>query len=370
MEFEEIAEGKTKLLVPKESVKQKKGAGAIIEGLFYNPSMRLKRSINVSMSEAFGQKIVYADVLAATGASGIRIAKETRHEVYLNDISKSSCETIKKNAALNRINSKVKIYNKEANQFLLENKNRFDFIDIDPFGSPSRFCEAAVISLKNSGVLGVTATDKAALYGNHPLRCFQRYNALPIKFPASNELGLRILLGYIARIAAKHERGIECLLSFSTMHYYRAYIKVEKKDKKVKETLANLGYLYHCPECLNFFTASSFLPLQKKCECRSELRTAGILWTGKIKNNAFCKAAIKKSKDEETKEFIKSTASEGDAPFYHDLHALASSLKKNPPDFEDAISELRKLGFETSRTHFSQYGIKTGASLKEITALF
>jgi len=370
MEFEEIAEGKTKLLVPKESVKQKRGAGAIIEGLFYNPSMKLKRSINVSISEAIRQKIVYADVLAATGASGVRIAKETKNQVYLNDISKISCEIIKKNAALNRINGKIKVCNKEANQFLLENKNRFDFIDIDPFGSPSRFCEAAVISLKNHGIIGITATDKATLYGNHPARCFQRYNALPIKFPASNELGLRILLGYVARIAAKHERGIECLLSFSTMHYYRAYIKAEKKDKKVKETLANLGYLYHCPKCLNFFTTNSFLPLLKKCECKGEPETAGILWLGKIKNNAFCKAAIKKSKDEEAKEFIKSIASEADAPFYYDLHALASSLKKNPPNFEDAINELRKLDFETSRTHFSQYGIKTEASLEEIIALF
>lgn len=39
------------------------------------------------------------------------------------------------------------------------NKNKFDCVDLDPYGSPSPFVDAAVQCVADGGLLMVTATD-------------------------------------------------------------------------------------------------------------------------------------------------------------------------------------------------------------------
>ena len=67
--------------------------------------------------------------------------------------------------------------NKNLNVLLSE--NRFDYIDIDPFGSPVGFVDSAMRSIKNGGVVACTATDTAALCGVYPRVCQRRYGAIP-----------------------------------------------------------------------------------------------------------------------------------------------------------------------------------------------
>ena len=42
----------------------------------------------------------------------------------------------------------------------------FDCIDLDPYGSPSIFLDSAIRSVKNGGLLLVTATDAGPLCGS------------------------------------------------------------------------------------------------------------------------------------------------------------------------------------------------------------
>ena len=43
--------------------------------------------------------------------------------------------------------------------------DRFDIVDLDPYGSPHLFLDAAVQSVKDGGLLLVTCTDMAVLCG-------------------------------------------------------------------------------------------------------------------------------------------------------------------------------------------------------------
>ena len=381
--FKEIKEGKTRLLVPEQSLSTK-GAGKIISGVFYNPAMKLKRRINVVFARTIAKKekeIKYCDLLSGIGASGLRVAKEAICEnaelsVSLNEINENAFKILKKNAELNSLKN-IELHNKEAGSFLFENRYKFDVIEVDPFGSPSRFIEPAISTLKPRGYLITCATDKATLQGNHVMKCFLRYSAYPIKFYASNELGLRILLGYIARIAAKYDRAIEVLLAFSDLHYYECYLRIIRSKAEAKKSVENLGYLYYCTSCRDFFTEKNFVPSFKKCiYCKSEkLLISGLLWLGEIKSNNFIESMVKsieQSDDDNAKlrEFLENLASEESMPFYHDLHFIASMLRKNPPKVLKVIEKLKSMGLRASRTHFSEQGIKTDAELKDIAKVF
>lgn len=50
-------------------------------------------------------------------------------------------------------------------------EKRFTVIDLDPYGGPNKFLDAAIQSIDEGGLLMVTATDMAVLAGNTPEAC-------------------------------------------------------------------------------------------------------------------------------------------------------------------------------------------------------
>lgn len=105
-------------------------------------------------------------------------------------------------------------------------ENRFDCIDLDPYGSPSRYLDAALQAIKDGGLLLVTATDMAVLTGNSPQSCYVKYGAVPLKTSCCHEMALRILLKCIESIANRYGKYIEPLLSVSVDFYIRVFVRV------------------------------------------------------------------------------------------------------------------------------------------------
>lgn len=65
---------------------------------------------------------------------------------------------------------------------------RFNAIDLDPYGCPSKFLDGAVQSIEDGGLLLVTATDMAVLAGNTPESCYLKYGAISLKSKACHEM--------------------------------------------------------------------------------------------------------------------------------------------------------------------------------------
>jgi N2,N2-dimethylguanosine tRNA methyltransferase len=84
-------------------------------------------------------------------------------------------------------------------------KYKFDYIDIDPFGSPIGFVELLPKALKNNGIAGITATDISSLSGSKPKSCFRKYNTIGIKTDFYLEFGLRNLAKYIIIEGLKYD---------------------------------------------------------------------------------------------------------------------------------------------------------------------
>ena len=336
-----------------------KGPGSKDNKPFYNPAMELNRDLSIVFIQWLINKskksLHILDGLAASGIRGIRIANEVDGEfdITINDWNEQAFSLIKKNIEFNKLKN-VNVTNKNLNELLSE--NRYDYIDIDPFGSPAYFIDSAIRSVYNNGIIACTATDTATLCGIYPDVCFRRYGAKPFHSYVMHEIGLRILLGFICREAAKYDKGIKPILSYSTDYYFRLYVEVKKGKRYANESMKN-------------FSSTN---LKKIISVENE-KKVGPLWLGKLQN----KDAVKEirtllfKKELKTKNSLWKLLSlledEANAPiFFHTSDNFASTLKTSPKKLEEIFEKLKDKGYLVTRTHFSPTGFKTDAPLEKI----
>jgi tRNA (guanine26-N2/guanine27-N2)-dimethyltransferase len=361
--FRLISEGSTNVFVfkNKESVK---GPGFKAKVPFYNPTMEESRDLSVVVAQWLISKrkkeLSFCDGLAASGIRGLRFANEVDGDlnITINDWDKHCYDLICKN--IEKLNNK-KIEASNLNLNTLLSEKRFDYIDIDPFGSPIYFINAAMGSIKNNGIIAITATDTAALCGTYPKVCFRRYSANPLHSYIMKEVGLRILLGVLCREAGVFDKAIMPILSYSTDHYFRAYVRVNSGVSQANISMNNFRIV-----------TPSELPW-----CIFNNKKIGPLWMGRLHNKNILKElrTILFEKKLNTKNLIYRQfdifEEETDAPcFFYTTDCLASFFKKSPPRLESIFYSLKDRGFDVFRTQFSPTGFKTNATKNEIEKEF
>lgn len=364
MEYEEVVEGSTKLKVPSGKIRSKR------DPVFYNPEMELSRDLSVAVARVVSPDF-FCDALAGSGVRGIRVAGEAGVSVVLNDLNPVACELAKVNARLNGVS--VEVSNDEANRFLSGKK--FDFVDVDPFGPPVRFLDSAVRALPKKGFLGVAATDTSALCGTYPRACRRKYDAVSLRTDYYNELGLRILLGFIARVAVRYDFGASFLFSHSTRHYMRVFARLERGRAHVKAAQDGIVFIQHCFKCLNR-QYRKLDELREECYCGQKLNTAGPLWSGEFADKGFCKeiggelldGAFNKKK--EALKLVEAVGAEQDETTpYFDLHKLCRVKKTSAPGIEELSGKLGMESFSFIRTHFCDTGFRSNASSQGLLKL-
>ncbi len=341
---------------------------------FYNPRMELNRDISIACIAAFSSPgMTFLDALAATGIRGIRAAKEVGLKCTVNDKSRQAHEAIKQNIALNGVESVVIASNMDAN--ILLSSEHFDIVDIDPFGSPVPFLDAACRSAEK--LLCITATDTAPLCGSHLKAGIRNYQAFPLKTEYYNEVGVRILIGKIVRELAKYDKAAKPLLSYAEQHYYRVYIKIERGAARADKAIEKLGYFVHCFTCLYRAPFLGIIPrLPEKCpNCGGQLKHGGVLWLGELSDKRFLSKTLREiekrelGKKKQAKKLLSLCRKELQVFSYYNHHKLCKVLKIAPFEIEEVIAKLLKCGHRASRTHFSGVGFKTAADVKEIIEL-
>jgi len=361
--IESVTEGKTKFLVFKNKL-SKKGPGSKDNLPFYNPAMKLNRDLSILVCQWLvnnsKKRLNVLDGLAASGIRGLRFAKEVvgDFDITINDWNPEAYNLIKTN--INKLKLKnITAINSNINTLLSENK--FDYIDIDPFGSPVYFIDSTMRSICNDGIIACTATDTATLCGTYPKVCIRRYGAIPFHSTAMKEIGLRILLGFICREAGKYDKGIKPLLSYSTDHYFRIYVQLINGTIRANDSMKN----YSIIKSSNLFTK------------KNQIVNIGPLWTGKLQNKkvlAELRTILFEKKlntKNELWKLLDLLEEEADAPiFFYTSDKIASILKKSPPKMETIFKKLQRKGYVVYRTHFSQIGFKTNAPKSEIEKVF
>lgn len=313
-----------------------KGPGKA-KGVFYNPAMKLSRDLHVAFAKKLDFSGILLDGLAASGIRGIRLAIEADFNVEFCDTSALATETIATNLNLNGIKSKI--HNLPVEELLL--KKKYDGIDIDPFGTPAPYIEAALKGLNNNGILGISATDTAVLCGAKPSICLKRYSAMSMKRVAAKEIGIRILLARIHNLASSMEKGIEPLLCYSEGHHLRAFVKVTTKNE------ASLKWISPKMEIIDEEVDGA----------------AGPLWTERIIQTKMvpddCEGLLGR--------FFDILREEADGPpGLYDINDMAREVGiGQTPRRIKIVKALQNLGYFASSSVFSPLGVKTTAPEKK-----
>lgn len=378
METQEIEEGEIKLIVPKlEDYKTSPNEYVPSRtDVFFNPVMEFSRDISVSSLQVSSEDIEglrICDSLAGVGARGVRYAKEVENisKVVINDRSEKAAELIQKNIKLNDL-SNAETGQEDANKLLSHHRPRFHMIDIDPFGSPIPFLDSAFSAISRRGILHITATDTGPLCGAYRNACIRRYGAFPLRNSYSSEIGLRIFIGSIQRRAATYDLALHPILSHSTQHYFRSHFQVDQGAKKADKILKKQGYISHCFQCKKRTITKGLNPsLPEKCECGKKLEHAGPLWIEDFAEEAHLQKVIEDldsrnfKKSEKEIDLLELCLKEIGGPLgFYDLHEVSSLAGVSPPKFDKVVSELREMDYFASRTHFSDMGIRTDASVE------
>ncbi|MFZ0557073.1 MAG: hypothetical protein WAM26_17460 [Nitrososphaeraceae archaeon] len=303
-EFTLMREGSTTLLVPAESLRTNVPPRT---PAFFNPAAKLSRDISTLMYNSFVRlhgslfekvPITLADAFSGIGARAIRVAREipSVDKVILNDLNPVAISAARKSAKINDVEDKCAFSQKDVHVFLNERnskkKERYVIVDLDPFGSPSPYVDSLVRAVADGGLVSVTATDTAVLYGKYPKVCFRKYGSKPINCSYSNEIAVRILISLIGLVAGRMDLSIEPVFAHSHRHYSRVYVKVHVNSNEANKLIDNLGYITHCFNCGGRKDHRLVFPSPLSCSTcgknnnadENKLSIAGPLWIKPIFN--------------------------------------------------------------------------------------
>ncbi len=343
------------------------------DDVFYNPEMGTDRDITVAALNTWKNthkknENIYADVTCATGIRGIRASLEANYDVIVNDRSKEAIDIATKNIRKNNIQKKIQYSNKDANIFL--RNNNYEVVDVDPFGSPIPFADSAFNSTLSLACF--TATDLAPLCGAHSSGK-RRYSCIPLNTEYHSEMGVRVLIGALARTAVRYDISVTPILSYSLRHYARTLLAIDKGAKKSNKTLNSIGHISHCFNCLyRTYSYGVIFDGERDCpNCGEKLDIAGPLWIDSIYKEDFIQKTennLKKYMDNynKAKKILSNLGKELDIPTHYDHHVLCKNWDKKPSKLEDLIENIRDNGFKATKTHYSGTSFKTNAEISDL----
>ena len=360
-----VREGRVEIEVPEES------EGGVGEGVFYNPNQELNRDLTVAVLRAYRERNAHAesylDAMAASGIRGVRAAAND-WDVTLNDHDQRAVELCEGNLALNGLKGEVEKRNANA----LMHDRRFDVIDLDPYGTPIPFADAAFANAND--LVCVTATDTAPLCGAHKQSGIRKYGAVPQNTEYHREMGLRVLLSALCRTAARYDIGVTPLVSHATRHYVRTYLELSGRATDADRRVESLGYVHHCEDCLHRESEEGLIA-NPPGECRAcggeRLLSAGPLWLEPTADPGFVAEVAKSVSDDmgsqkRSLRLLETVKRELAVPTHFDQHRLYKLWGEPATAMDRFLEALREAGFDATRAHYGGTTFKTDATVREV----
>ncbi|XP_041640287.1 tRNA (guanine(26)-N(2))-dimethyltransferase [Cheilinus undulatus] len=330
--------------------------------------------------------------LAASGLRSVRFALEVPglHSVTANDFSTKAAALIARNAEHNGVSHLLQASCKDASMLMYEmrgKKERYDVIDLDPYGSPSSFLDAAVQAVSEGGLLCITCTDMAVMAGNSGETCYSKYGSVSIKAKYCHEMALRIILHSLDQRAAVYQRYIQPLLSVSVDFYIRVFVRVFTGQVKVKNSASKQALVYNCVGCGTFhlqrmgtrrvngnhmkYSPATGPPVGPDCEhCGQRHQLGGPMWAEPIHDLAFVQKVLSAVTANPSR-FGTSKRIEGmlsmvteeleDVPLYYTVDNLSSTIHCSTPPLLQFRSAILHAGHRVSLSHACKSALKTDA---------
>lgn len=369
-----------------EHYSEEKGQPTTSMPVFYNPRMKLNRDISVLLLSGYMANSSIERMVEPLTGSGVRTLR------YLNectgaftammfDANPQAIEFAKRNIDHLGFAHRAETRVGDAKVLLLteSRESRFDFVDIDPFGSPAPYLNAAIQSMDpKGGLLAVTATDMPALCGVYPKVSLRKYGGLSIRAPFVHEIAVRLLLGHIYAVAGSNDRAMTPLAVLSRDHYIRVWTMIEADRKLSNRQTRDKGRIQYCPSCMRSRSVAIGVDsgqFEHAAGCPGVMQEAGPLWIGALYEPNLLDActdtlrsldlSVYHRKMPDIIERMTEERALTDHAFI-DLHALCDLHNLTAPKNQDVIDRLRETGHDATRTHFSSTGIRTDAPADEV----
>jgi tRNA (guanine26-N2/guanine27-N2)-dimethyltransferase len=362
----DVSEGGVTVDVPTESG----GGEGAADDVFFNATQELNRDVTVATLAAYRGREPraesYLDAMTASGIRGVRAA-DAGWDVTMADLDPDAAALAESNLARNDLDGTV--VERDANSLLHDHDRVFDVVDVDPFGSPMPFADAAFANTRN--MVCITATDTAPLCGAHFESGVRKYSATPRNTDYHSEMGLRILLGALARTAARYDVGVEPVLSHVSDHYVRTYLDLHHRATDANEAIEELGHVYHCQQCLHREHEHGLIadPREECPRCGgSQVLTAGQLWLGPAHDTDFVARVrehltLDMGKAERADRLLSTIEGEVHEPTHYDQHRLYKQWSEPAIGMDEFVDRLRDAGIDASRAHFGGTTFKTPAGI-------
>ncbi len=342
--------------------------------------MEFSRDISVLAVESYqrslSRSLKILDGMTGCGIRGIRYAVEVNKvaHVVLSDVQHMAVELAKRNIERNRVGDRVMAECMDANLVLALHStpyDRFDVVDLDPFGSPAPFLDSAIRGASNNALISLTATDMPPLCGIRPSAALRKYGGRPLRTEYCHELAVRLLIASLVLASARHDMGVETKLAHSADHYVRIHVTVRHGATRANESLGRLGYLAHCYHCFYRELSNKVTNLGSSCKiCGRRYAFAGPLWIGNLYDKKFCSLMLslvdskKLRKKNRVTHSLKKIIDEIEYPTYYRIDRLSDRYQIPTPKPERVVEEVQKRGYLASLTHFHGYGVRTDAGPK------
>ena len=324
--------------------------------VFYNPRRIFDRDLNVLLfSSMHANNLKGLELFSGSGVRGLRICSETGKfgSFTFNDIKTASITA--KNLWLNRQNYKCTVKVTEQNSKFYDSNDRYDYVDLDPFGSPVPYIETALRLLDKHGILAVSATDTAALLGSAQKACVRKYGSKSLRTSYSNELGIRILIKRIAELSEKFSMHARPILFNFNGNFIRVYFHFSHRKQ------GKIGYSYQCSKC-----PSRSLKESKTCGyCGASMVKVGPLWLDSLYSRKVVKDMLdyvnnthlnSEEQNNNPKKYLEQLSGELNIFSYYTTSELSSFFKKP----EERVDKFK------NKTVLSPKGFRTNLNFKKL----
>ncbi len=317
--------------------------------MFYNPAMAFDRDLNVAVLRAWrrlGHPVRHGwEMLAATGVRGLRLLYEAGpfEAMLLTEGSPVALEVLRRNVAPVAPPATAAAADARAPP----REAPFDYVDLDPYGTPVPFLEAAVSTLRPSGLVAVTATDMRVLAGVDRGAAERRYHGRPVRGRLGPEGGLRLLLAELWRHADAAGRSLRPELAYVGTHHVRVYATL--------------------PEGREAAPVGEIDPASWSGPPLGAADGRGPMWLGRLFDPELVEALEVPPTAQEPHALSRWLARLGlecrvDTPFYYESNTLAQGLGLDrPPSLRALAAELGQGGYTLAPTHAREGGFRTEA---------
>jgi tRNA (guanine26-N2/guanine27-N2)-dimethyltransferase len=348
-----------------------------IEGAFYRPRSTIARDLAILVATLYKQRHGHLRVLDAMTGCGVRplryLLEAGADWVWANEANPDLAVTLAANLA-GVDPARYRLTYQDAQQVFFacyQNRDFYDLVDIDNFGSPAPHTSNGLWATKIGGLLYLTNTDGRSTSGHDPERSLKIYGASARSHPAVHEQGLRLLIGHGAQTAAARGLGIEPLFSLFTGQVHRVMVRLVSKPTLSSQ---HYGFLAYCHRCGHFQTVGWRHLGRVHCPCGGTgeaqeppaIVLSGPLWLGALHDGSTLAAMRSLAQDwgwlAQAKLLETLVAEALLPPYYYPLGELGRRGGMDIPNRDRLIAALHAQGYQATVPHCNPQAIKTDAT--------